>query len=77
MLWTFSGEDGGEPGTFHPSSNTSLCLDVGVDHAPPVKLVPCAAGAPGQMWKYASATGHLGSVSTPPCIVASRGKTCR
>lgn len=21
MLWTFSGEDGGEPGTFHPSES--------------------------------------------------------
>ena len=75
--WIFTGEDGGEPGTMSPASNSSACLDVRGGPTPPVKLGACAEPAPSDtMWTWSSVTGQFASVEQLPCLVKSHGKTC-
>jgi len=78
QAWTFSGEDGGEAGTFLASSNVSLCLDVSVyEDGEPVLLLPCSTTTnPSQMWTYASQAGQFASAATRACKVKSHGKDC-
>ena len=66
----------GEAGTFHPSANSSRCLDSTAPHDPPVRLVACADGKASQMWMFSSVTGQLSSTTTQPCIVKSHGTDC-
>eukprot|EP01052_Picozoa_sp_SAG31_P020512 SAG31_NODE_1546_length_7927_cov_29.239525_2_plen_640_part_00 len=80
-MWTFSGEDGGEPGTLRASSNSSACLDVSVRPDPPLLLKPCEY-APGggavntQLWHFSSKTGQFKSVVQLPCLVREHGTNC-
>ena len=64
-------QDGGEAGTFHPSANSSVCLDSTVTHTPPLRLVACVQDRASQTWRYSSVTGALSSTTTQPCIVRS------
>ena len=84
QLWTFSGEDRGEPGTLSAESNASLCLDALEGGGPPWRLpiTPQPCGAVGsaahaeQLWRWDSSLGRLSSVATVPCKVHSHGVNC-
>jgi len=75
--WTFSGEDGGEPGILSAASNTSACLDVHGGPKPPVALGVCAQPASQEtLWTWTSLSGAFASVQQLPCLVHSHGKAC-
>jgi hypothetical protein len=84
-LWTFSGEDKGEAGTFIPSVNSSLCLDLDAPYiAGNLAMVVCnmdPSSAPykSQRWYYdaSDAPSHsFSSVETRPCFKKEHGTQC-
>merc|ERR1711966_198263 len=72
--WTFTGEDGGEPGTLQPASQPTLCLDP--RKAPKITMTSCASGGNGLKWMFDSKKEVFYSAETIPCIVSKHGKTC-
>jgi len=76
QLWIFSGEDGGEKGTFRVSSNLTDCLDA-MTTIYPAKIVGCTSVPNTDLqFSWSSTTSLIQSVETRPCSVASHGKVC-